>query len=144
MTMPDHDSGSASSRRILVVEDVAVIRFIYEQVLGEMQREPAANLSVEIVADGVAAIERLGREPVIDLLLLDLFLPRVSGYQVLEYLRESPLCRATRVLVITAGKPSERDLALSLGVDELLEKPVRIHLLRQALRRLLARSRLGA
>jgi CheY-like chemotaxis protein len=140
MKAPDQRSSSANSYRILVVEDVAVIRFIYEQVLADIQREATANFGVEIVTDGAAAIDRLGRAPAVDILLLDLFLPRVSGYQVLEYVRESPLCRTTRVLVITAGKPSDRDLALSLGVDEILEKPVRTHLLRNTLRGLLAHA----
>ena len=67
--------------RILVVEDEAVLR----EGLVDLLR--AAGHSVEAVADGESALQR-GSDPVVQLVLLDLMLPKLDGMEVCRRLRE--------------------------------------------------------
>jgi signal transduction histidine kinase len=73
---------------------------------------------------GREALEILGREPV-DLLLLDVMMPEVSGFDVLVQLHARPTYRQVPVILITAAGDREHRLqGLELGATEFLEKPV--------------------
>jgi chemotaxis family two-component system response regulator Rcp1 len=82
-------------------------------------------LEMEIARDGVEALEFLRREgPKPNMILLDLNLPKKSGYQVLEELKNDPHLKAIRV-VIYSGSANKRDAehCLRLGASEFLSKP---------------------
>ncbi|MCC6782550.1 MAG: response regulator transcription factor [Planctomycetes bacterium] len=103
------------SRRVLVVED--------EGALGEMVRDNLAlhGHDVELVRDGRAALERLALGGV-DLVVLDIMLPQVDGFEVLRQLRargdEVP------VLVLSAkARDEDRIRGLELRADDYLTKP---------------------
>lgn len=103
------------SRWILVAED--------ERALGEMLCD---NLSLESyhaehVLTGPRALERMGQGG-IDLLLLDVMLPGLNGFQVLETLRERG--DRTPVLILSArNADADRIRGLELGADDYLSKP---------------------
>ncbi|MFO1050781.1 MAG: response regulator transcription factor [Planctomycetota bacterium] len=103
------------SRSILVVED--------EGPLGEMVRDNLAlhGHEVELVRDGKAALDRLDRGG-IDLVVLDVMLPRIDGFEVLRQLRargdEVP------VLILSAkSRDEDRIRGLELRADDYLTKP---------------------
>ena len=101
--------------RILVVEDEPVLR----EGLVDLLR--GAGHSVEAVADGETALER-GSDPVVQLLLLDLVLPRLDGVEVCRRLRE---LRVDLPILIPTAKGSEDDKVrgLEAGADDYVTKP---------------------
>ncbi len=101
--------------RILVVEDEAVLR----EGLVDLLR--AASHTVEAVADGESALER-GSDPVVQLVLLDLMLPKLSGMEVCRRLRE--IRPDLPILVLTArGSEDDKVTGLEAGADDYVTKP---------------------
>ena len=104
--------------RILVVEDNADTAALLRDLLeGE-------GYEVETAATGEAAFEALAVAPDIDLMVLDLMLPGMSGYDVIERLRGRPELAATPILVLSAlSSPSARIRGLRDGADDYMTKP---------------------
>lgn len=74
---------------------------------------------------GAAAVEALKDAPAVDLVLLDLFMPGMDGYEVLGALRTLPALRATPIVAFTAdGMKGTREACLEAGFDDYLAKPV--------------------
>jgi CheY-like chemotaxis protein len=80
---------------ILVVDDDADIRALIEAVLETDGHE------ITLAADGKEALNKLKRRPY-DLVLLDIMMPTMSGYEVLEQIRAMPSRASTPVVVVTA------------------------------------------
>ena len=90
------------------------------------------------LATGAGAIEAL-RATHPDLVLLDVMLPEVAGYQIVQDLRADPSLRDVRVLMMTArGSVMERRKGLALGADGFIAKPFELSELRSEMARLLA------
>ena len=90
------------------------------------------------LATGAGAIEAL-RATHPDLVLLDVMLPEVSGYQIVQDLRADPSLRDVRVLMMTArGSVMERRKGLALGADGFIAKPFELAELRAEMARVLA------
>ena len=97
----------------------------------------AAGFDVSTVAGGVAALERLGRQPY-DALVLDLTLPDIDGLEVCRRLRAR---WNTPILMLTArGEPMDRVVGLEIGADDYLAKPFEPRELLARLRALLRRA----
>lgn len=90
------------------------------------------------LATGAGAIEAL-RATHPDLVLLDVMLPEVSGYQIVQDLRADPDLSKIRVLMMTArGSVVERRKGLMLGADGFIAKPFELAELRAEMARVLA------
>jgi DNA-binding response OmpR family regulator len=101
--------------RLLVVEDEARIASFLVKGLSDQ------GYCVECVATGAAALER-GRDPELDLLILDLGLPDMDGLEVLRELRKEG--RWLPVIIVTArGEVEDRVEGLNIGADDYLTKP---------------------
>ena len=101
---------------ILVVEDNANARKLMETVLSQNGYEPIP------ARDGVEALEILDKKHV-DLILLDIMMPRMDGYEFTETLRGSG-CE-TPILMITAKeKPADKHRGFQIGTDDYMVKPV--------------------
>ena len=73
-----------------------------------------------------------------DLVLLDVMLPDISGYQIVQEIRADPALNGVRVLMMTArGSVVERRKGLALGADGFIAKPFELAELRDEMRRLL-------
>lgn len=106
-------------RHVLVVDDEPHIGRIVQLRLASGPYE------VETVYDGEAALDRLRSPDPIDVILLDIVLPRVSGLEVLATLRELPHRAGTPVIMLTAkGQEADRMRAEELGATDFLTKPV--------------------
>lgn len=103
--------------RILIADDEADIRHLLTYTLADEGHE------VSTVADGKAAIEAVAKEPP-DLLVLDVMMPGLDGYGVLEQMQELDVKDAVKVLMLTA-KGSDRDWkhGYDLGADRYMTKP---------------------
>ena len=89
------------------------------------------------LATGAGAIEAL-RATHPDLVLLDVMLPEVSGYQIVQDLRADPSLRDVRVLMMAArGSVMERRKGLALGADGFIAKPFELAELRAEMARVL-------
>lgn len=84
-----------SSKTILLVEDDKFITHIYETNLKH------AGYTVDCTYDGVEAIEYLQNKAKPDLILLDLLMPRKSGFEVLDFIKETPALIDVHVLILT-------------------------------------------
>jgi DNA-binding response OmpR family regulator len=101
--------------RILIVEDEARLACHISSALIEAGHDPA------IVQDGETAIGRV-QESAFDLILLDVMLPGMDGFEVLQSLREAGT--RARVLMLTArGELNDRVTGLQMGADDYLSKP---------------------
>jgi DNA-binding response OmpR family regulator len=120
--------------QILVVEDEEPIRQLVEILL------EGAGHQAEGVASGPEALERLSERPY-DLVVLDLMLGRISGWQVLRQMERWDLRARTKVLILTA-RASERDIlhGWRMGVDEYVTKPFEPDVFLEAVRVTLQRT----
>jgi DNA-binding response OmpR family regulator len=79
---------------------------------------------VTLLSDGRAALEALESQEPIDLVLLDIMMPHLSGLEVLARARTLPHRRDTPVIMLTAkGQDGDRTRALELGATDFLTKP---------------------
>jgi DNA-binding response OmpR family regulator len=118
--------------RILVVEDdPAILRGLSDNLRLE-------SYEVVTAADGEAG-DRLAHEARPDLIVLDLMLPRLSGYELCRKLRSEGL--TTPILMLTArGEEADRVLGLDLGADDYVTKPFSVRELLARIRALLRRA----
>jgi PAS domain S-box-containing protein len=112
-------SRSEGPRRVLVVEDDDAARALIRRAL------EAEGWEVDEAENGRVAIERLeAREPA--LVLLDLMMPEMDGFEFLEWLRGGPDPSAVPVVVVTAKELTEEDhLRLNGGVQRIVRKSSR-------------------
>ena len=103
--------------RILVADDDADIRHLVIYALADEGHE------VSVAKDGKEALDHVAESPP-DLMLLDIMMPEMDGYDVLRALEERGIRSFTKILVLTA-KGSERDwkLGYDLGADRYMTKP---------------------
>jgi DNA-binding response OmpR family regulator len=103
-----------ASARVLVVDDEPMVRDVLSRYLER------GGFAVEAVADGESAVAAFESAPP-DLVLLDLMLPRVDGFEVFRRIRargNSP------VIMITArGQTTDRIVGLDVGADDYVSKP---------------------
>ncbi len=117
------------SRRVLVVDDDASIRTFIVEVL------EGAGYTVDAAAGGAEALEKVSRA-VPDAIILDMWMPSMDGFDVLQPLRASAATRTTPVIAISAAYPPRA--AQDLGVHEFLSKPFGVTELLAAVERALA------
>ena len=103
--------------RVLIAEDEPNI---VESLTFMLRR---AGYDVASVLDGAAAMVEL-RSHATDLMILDLMLPRLNGFEVLKAVKSDPALSSMPVLILTAkGQAQDRRLAEQIGVDAFMTKP---------------------
>ena len=103
-------------KTILLVEDDDKLANVYET------RLQAEGFKTKRVANGEDALSTaLQVKP--DLILLDVMMPKVSGFDVLDILRSTPETTSTKIIMLTAlSQDSDKQRAKDLGVDDYLIK----------------------
>ncbi|MBL8024144.1 MAG: response regulator [Elusimicrobia bacterium] len=104
--------------KILVVEDDDAnrefLRFVFEN----------AGHRVRVVGDGQAALDAVAAE-LPDLMILDVMLPEVHGYEVCNRLKRDPKTAGLKILILSAKTfNADRLQAMNVGADDFLSKPV--------------------
>jgi DNA-binding response OmpR family regulator len=105
-------------RKVLVIDDEPYIGRIIQL---KLENGP---YHVQLCQDGRSALELLRSEAEIDLILLDIMMPFMNGFEVLGELRRLPHRSATPVIMLTAkGQEADREHAAKLGARDFLTKP---------------------
>jgi CheY-like chemotaxis protein len=103
--------------RVLVIDDESVVGVILRMAF-------EANGHETLVAEGGRSGIEKARAEHPDVIVLDLMMPAVNGYDVLEELRDDPVIEEIPILVLTAVTLSrERDRCISEGADAVMTKP---------------------
>lgn len=103
-------------KTILLVEDDENLASVYET------RLQAEGFNTKRVANGEDAIAA-ATQALPDLILLDVMMPKVSGFDVLDILRHTPETANVKVIMLTAlSQDSDKERARALGVDDYLIK----------------------
>lgn len=106
------------SKRILIVEDSITNQMIASRMLAGF------NQQYEIACDGREALETLKERP-FDLVLMDLQMPEMDGYEATEAIRNIPELQGMPIIAMTANvMTSDKERCFSVGMNDFLPKPV--------------------
>ena len=126
------DAVPAGLRKVLVVDDSLVVRRVMQKDL------EADGLEVETATDGVHALEVLEKSTC-DIALVDIEMPRMNGYELLQHLREDPRYAGLPVIIVTSRSGEQhRQRAMELGADGYITKPYDVDQLDQMMRKAIA------
>jgi DNA-binding response OmpR family regulator len=106
-------------RTILLIEDDPLSARLVDLIL------KSEGHHVIIAQDGLQGL-KVAQETHLDLVLLDLMLPGIDGFEVLRQLRADPKTADLRVAIVSAkSQPADKERAAELGTDAYLTKPYR-------------------
>ncbi len=108
----------ARKNRILIADDEPFNRELLEAFLSE------GNYELEYAADGQETLDKTASfKP--DLVLLDVMMPKLSGFEVCEKLKKGPETSSVMVLMVTAlNDLGDVERAVAVGCDDFLSKPI--------------------
>lgn len=110
--------------KILAVDDSMTDLVIIKGILNDYV--------VVTASDGVEAMEILDKDPSIDIMLLDLNMPRMNGFEVLEVMRNNPSHRRITTLILTNSDEVENEIkGLEMGALDYIRKPLNFLSLRK-------------
>ena len=110
----------ADKKKVLIVDDERFIRILLEETLGRFAR---SGVQILTARDGSEALQLVALEKP-DLVILDIMMPRIDGYEVCRRIREDLGLTGTHVIMLTArGQSADRLRGLQVGADEYLTKP---------------------
>ena len=133
MTEPKVESSRASRSVILVVDDDAAIRTLVARVL-------SASNKVISASDPHEALAVASRESSVDLLVLDIMLPAMTGFDLAKRLRMLPSCAKAKVMFLSAlDTPTDKIKGIQAGARNYVTKPFKIDDLVARVNRTLAR-----
>jgi two-component system aerobic respiration control sensor histidine kinase ArcB len=107
-----------SNLNILLVEDIELNVLVAKALLEKLGQR------VEVAMTGAAAIE-MARKTQYDLILLDIQLPDMSGFDVAKVLHEEELVLQTPIVALTANVIKKRQEYLQNGMDDIITKPIK-------------------
>ena len=130
----------STGRRILLVDDHPDVRAMFSLALAEVGDVLTASdgqEALELIERDLEQVKQDGRRPMVDLIVLDIMMPGLSGTDVLRALR-ARFTELPPVLIISAlDSPAHVQEMIELGAAEYLSKPIEIELLRQKVRALI-------
>ena len=107
-------------KKILVVDDDTHVRILLEQTLEVFED---AGVELLLATDGREAWDVIQAERP-DVIILDVMMPEMSGYEVCERLRADPNCAHAHVIMLTAkGQVKDHQRGLEVGANEYITKP---------------------
>jgi two-component system, cell cycle response regulator DivK len=131
----DEQSTTEQKQHILVVDDSEDMRDLIQRLLER------AGYRVVVAEDGQASLTQAKRHHP-DLILMDLSLPDMDGWEAVRHLRKMPEFRTTPIIAVTAHvSPQEEERAMAAGCTAHLGKPFDTRALLQSIARLLKDGR---
>lgn len=127
-----HDDAQASGPDLLIVDDHEQNLELLEAFLEDL------GGTIRTATDGVAALAEVQKQ-IPDLILLDIMMPRMSGYQCCSKLKADPKTRHVPVIMVTAlNEESDQERARECGAEAFISKPVNKAELLERVKKLLA------
>lgn len=122
--------------RVLIVDDETANRNVFAETLQYF------GAQVVTAANGIEALALARAQPP-TIILTDLAMPKMDGWELLRHLRADPQLRHIPVLVITAAYtlPGDRERVLEAGFDGYLMKPIEVSTFTDVLRETIAKAR---
>ncbi|WP_107943641.1 MULTISPECIES: ATP-binding protein [Metasolibacillus] len=119
-------------KRILIVDDDAVNLKVLLDILTQ------ENYSIIAIDDGQQVFNYLTQYPDIDLLILDIMMPNISGYEICQHIRKNYTSTELPILMLTAAlRPEDMVAAFQSGANDFLHKPLDIIELKTRVRNLI-------
>ncbi|MFE0374153.1 ATP-binding protein, partial [Streptomyces inhibens] len=110
-----------ANRRILIVDDDIRNVFALTHVLGRV------GISVKYAENGREGLEVLDRTPDVSLVLMDIMMPEMDGYEMIKAIRQAPRFAELPVIALTAkAMPGDREKAIESGANDYIPKPVNV------------------
>jgi excisionase family DNA binding protein len=107
---------------VLIVEDEVMMLDLLEQALMQ-DKELACSVKVSKCTSGIDALLLMGKDPV-DLIILDVFMPHLDGYEVCRRIRRNTATKDVEILAVSGNMTDEvRNKIMSCGADDCLAKP---------------------
>lgn len=123
-------------KRALIVDDFPLDAELTRRVLETCNEVP----EIVIVSDGAEALHELERSPDYDIILLDLRLPKVDGFEVLKALASKPFLSDIPIVVVSSNQNDyDRTRVLMMGAKDFVEKRIDYSVFRLELSRKLAK-----
>lgn len=105
-------------KKVLVVDDSKLLHRIFDLLL--------RDTTVVHAGDGVEGLERLAQHPDVELVLLDMNMPRMNGLEFLGKVRADPAkAKLAIIIVTTEGKEADAERGMKAGATGYLRKPFR-------------------
>ncbi|MGY5123491.1 ATP-binding protein, partial [Streptomyces nigrescens] len=121
-----------AKRRILIVDDDIRNVFALTHVLGRV------GISVKYAENGREGLEVLDRTPDVSLVLMDIMMPEMDGYEMIKAIRQAPRFADLPVIALTAkAMPGDREKAIESGANDYIPKPMDVDRLLSVICRLL-------
>lgn len=116
---PPASPAPLARRSVLLVDDSVSVRKFVGQMLDR------AGFRVVTANDGIEALDRLSADAAVDIVVTDLEMPRLNGYELIRDLKRRPGLRGVPIVVLTTRAGSKHvALARQLGVEHYVTKPV--------------------
>lgn len=120
-------------KKVLVIDDSSLIHKMFKLILPRTAQVNAF--------DGRQALERLAENPDVDLILLDINMPHMNGFEFLERLRADAAFASVPVIIVsTEGKDEDTIRGLEAGATAYIRKPFRNEAAADLIRQVIARS----
>jgi two-component system chemotaxis response regulator CheY len=110
-------------RKVLVVDDSRLLHRMYEVML--------KGRTIVFASDGAEALRKMGENPDVDLVLLDINMPNMNGIECLAALKKHPIWSTVPVVMVTTeGRDVDAQRALDMGAAGYVTKPFKHEALR--------------
>lgn len=107
-----------SAYKVLAVDDIPLNLLLIQKMLSKL------NLQIRTAGNGKKALEAVENEKP-DLILLDLMMPEIDGFDVMKRLRENPETADIKIVILSALNSSDDIVkGFSLGADDFITKPI--------------------
>ena len=114
-----HGSQRLTARRVLIVDDDIRNIFAMTSILERYE------MSIVSAETGRGAIERLDRQGDIEIVLMDVMMPEMDGFETMRAIREDPRFRSLPIIAVTAkAMKGDREKCIEAGASDYLAKPV--------------------
>ena len=124
---------SIEPKKVLVIDDSSLIHRMFKLLLPK---------TVQVSAfDGREALDRLAEHPDIDLILLDINMPNMNGFELLDLIKkDAAFARIPVIIVSTEGKDADTIRGLQAGAAAYIRKPFRNEAAAGLIRQVMSRS----
>jgi CheY-like chemotaxis protein len=118
MTPTDIKNMDLSRHTVLAVDDIPMNLLLISKILSRL------NISISTAANGREALDFIAKKKP-SLVLLDLMMPEIDGYEVLRRLREDPETKNLRVVILSALNSNEDIVkGFNMGANDFITKPI--------------------